>query len=126
MILLHTAFYYTQKSEPSDKKTEINKLQFPDLIDLSWYHSIIFLLVLWLHRNHFTPVHYVQDPSGDLTPAVIPTLSCSSSTPSVWTLLLAVKYAQFITTCSGSVSGCPVSIPLSGENTLFAVLVGPV
>ena len=52
-------------------------------------------------------------------PAVIPTLSCSSSTPSLWALFPTVKYTQFVTVCSDlSVSGHPVSIPPSGENAL--------
>ena len=95
-LLLHTEIR-TIRQENWDQQTSISRPH-----DLSWYDSVIFLLVLWLHRNHFTPVYYVQDPNGDLTPAVIPTLSCSSSTP-IWALLLVVKYAQFITTCSGSV-----------------------
>ena len=94
-LLLHTEIRTIRQENRN--QTSISKPH-----DLSWYYSIIFLLVLWLHRNRFTPVYYVQDPNGDLTPAVIPTLSCSSST-SIWALLLAVKCAQFITTCGGSV-----------------------
>ena len=43
-------FYYTEKTESSDKKTEINKLPFPNLVP---YLGITpsFFLALWLHRE---------------------------------------------------------------------------
>ena len=107
------AFYYTQKSEPSDKKTEMNKLQFPDLMTylgitpssffLSSGYTETILLPFTMFRIPVGTLHQQWFPLFPVLPLLLYGLFSLLSN-----MLNLLQHAVDL-----SVSGSPVSIPLS-------------